>query len=55
MLDRAIAVHRRAGDELEIGMQCREHDRDGIVRAGIDVEDELALGIMVPARSLMVI
>ena len=42
MLDLAIAVHRRAGDQLEIGMERREHDCDGVVRAGVDVEDELA-------------
>ena len=39
-----IAVDGRAGDELERRMQRREHDRHGVVGAGVDVEDELLAG-----------
>jgi hypothetical protein len=41
VLDGDIAVHGRDSHELERRMERGEHDRDGIVRAGIDVEDHL--------------
>ena len=44
VLDLAIAVDRRAGDQLELRMQRRQHDRHRIVGARVDIEDELAPG-----------
>ena len=41
VVDRDVAVDRRRRDQIELGMECREHQRDGIVGAGVDVEDDL--------------
>jgi hypothetical protein len=39
--DRVVAVDRRRGDQLEIGMERGQHQGDRVVRAGVDVEDQL--------------
>ena len=39
--DRVVAVHGRRRHQLQLGMQGREHQGDGVVRAGVDVEDQL--------------
>ena len=44
MLNLDVAVDRRASDQFERRMQRREHDRDGVVRSRIDVEDQLFPG-----------
>ena len=51
VLDLDIAVDGRAGDEVERRMQRREHDRHGVVGAGVDVEDQLPAGHLATGHS----
>ena len=39
--DRVVAVDGRRRDELQVGVEHREHERDRVVGAGVDVEDQL--------------
>ena len=41
VLDRVVAVHRGRGDELQVRVERRQHQRDRIVGPGVDVEDQL--------------
>jgi hypothetical protein len=40
-VDRRVAVDRRGADQLDIGRERRGHQRDGVIGAGVDVEDDL--------------
>ena len=40
-LDRDVAVDRRGADELEVRVESCEHQCDGVVGPGVDVEDQL--------------
>ena len=41
VLDRGVAVDGRRADELEVGRERGDHEGDGVVRARVDVEDQL--------------
>ena len=41
VVDRDVAVDGRRGDQLQVRVEGREHERDGVVGPGIDVEDQL--------------
>src|SRR5581483_9814302 len=40
-VERDVAVDRGRPDQLKIGMQRRQHQRDGVVGPGVDVLDQL--------------
>jgi len=44
VLDLDVAVHGGTGQQVEIRMQRGQHDGDGVIGAGVHVEDELARG-----------
>ena len=39
-VERRVAVDRRRADQLDVRREGRDHQRDGVIRAGIDVEDD---------------